>query len=516
MQVSDSSEGSKQNGNIKRNLPLTGLSAQGTADSIWRHFEFLVTNQRTATIFWISVDVILINAACAIAYWIRYDLQLFRGVDPASEVPYRVYLPFVAIFTVLLILVYRQAGFYRLHRHRMSWFDELYAIINGTATGTVITIVFIFLYQPTFYSRVIFIYAGLLSVVLLGLSRLLKINLVSRMRRRGIGVDRVILVGAGEVARAVMRAVVANPEVGLDIVGFFDDNPVKGETDIGRFKALGRIDANLAHVLQHEAIDEVIVTLPWQHHRKIMSIMTQCERQNVRVRIVPDLFQITLQRMQVEEIAGIPMIGVKEVGISGLNQFIKRSIDFTCSAIALTLLTPLMMLVALMIKMESPGPILFPQERVGKNGRRFTMYKFRSMIQGAEEQQKALARLNEADGPLFKIKDDPRTTRLGKWLRRLSVDEWPQFYNVLHGEMSLVGPRPPIPAEVEQYEEWHKRRLDVSPGLTGLWQVSGRSGLTFDEMALLDIYYIENWSLGLDAKIMLQTIPRVLSGQGAY
>lgn len=479
-----------------------------------KRLEVIFTSQKAATLFWVLADIFLINVAFILAYWVRYDLQLFRAVDPAFDVPYRVYLPFVIIFTLLLILVYRQQGIYRLRR-QISWFDEFYSIVNGTATGTIITIVFIFLYRPAFYSRIIFIYAGLISVAILGLSRLVKVLMLRRMRRQGIGTKRVLVVGAGEVARTVMRAVVANPEYGFNIVGFLDDNPAKGETDIGRFKALGGID-NLVDVLQVEKIDEVIITLPWQYHRRIVGVMARCERNNVRARIVPDLFQMTFNHMHVEEIAGVPMIGVKEVGIGGLNQLVKRSIDVVFSALALFLGAPLMALIALMIKMESPGPVLFRQERVGKNGQRFTLYKFRSMMDGAEHQQAALLPLNEADGPLFKIKDDPRMTRLGKWLRRLSLDELPQFYNVLRGEMSLIGPRPPLPAEVEQYQEWHKRRLDVAPGLTGLWQVSGRSELTFDEMALLDIYYIENWSLSLDTKILCRTIPKVLFGNGAF
>ncbi|HXW01724.1 MAG TPA: sugar transferase, partial [Anaerolineae bacterium] len=349
----------------------------------------------------------------------------------------------------------------------------------------------------------------------LGLSRLIKVVLLREMRRRGIGTERVLIVGAGEVARAVMRAVVANPECGFNIIGFLDDNPVKGETDIGRFKALGSVD-NLVEVLREQIIDEVIITLPWQYHRKIVSIMAHCERENIRTRIVPDLFQMTISRMHVEDIAGIPMIGVKEVSISGLNQLVKRSIDLVCSALVLILAAPLMGLVALMIKLESPGPVLFRQERVGRNGRRFTVYKFRSMVEGAEYQQEALQEFNEADGPLFKIKRDPRLTRVGRWLRKLSLDELPQFYNVLSGEMSLIGPRPPLPAEVKQYQEWHKRRLEVMPGITGLSQISGRSELTFDETALLDIYYVENWSLGLDTKILLRTIPKVIFGNGAY
>ncbi|MDH3676409.1 MAG: exopolysaccharide biosynthesis polyprenyl glycosylphosphotransferase, partial [Anaerolineae bacterium] len=212
----------------------------------------------------------------------------------------------------------------------------------------------------------------------------------------------------------------------------------------------------------------------------------------------------------------VPMIGVKEAGISSLSQVVKRTLDVAVAGLGLIFFAPVMLLMAVMIKMGSAGPVLFEQERVGKDGQLFTIYKFRSMIEGAEKQQETLRDLNEADGPLFKIKDDPRLTRLGKLMRRLSVDELPQLYNVLMGDMSLIGPRPPLPSEVENYQEWHKRRLEIAPGLTGLSQISGRSALTFDEIALLDIYYIENWSPALDTKILLQTIPKVIFGEGAY
>jgi len=479
-----------------------------------KRLEFLFSNRVAAAITWMLTDIVLINLAFIAAYWVRYDLQLFRAVDPAFDVAYAVYLPFVALFTVLLILVYRQQGVYRLRRE-ISWIDEFYAILNGTATGTIITIVIVFLYRAAFYSRLIFIYAGIFSVALLGFSRLIKVTVLRQMRRRGIGARRVLIVGAGEVARTVMRVVVANPECGLNIIGFLDDHPDKGETDIGRFRALGEID-RLADILVAEKIDEVIITLPWQYHRKIMAIMAHCERKNIRSRIVPDLFQMRISQMHIEEIAGVPMIGVKEVGISGLNQFVKRSIDIGIGTLGLIFVSPIMFLVAMMIKMESPGPVLFEQERVGKEGRLFTIFKFRSMVEDAEEQKETLRALNEADGPLFKIKDDPRLTKFGKFMRKWSLDELPQLYNVLVGDMSLVGPRPAIPSEVEQYQEWHKRRLEVAPGLTGLSQVSGRSELAFDEMALLDIYYIEHWSPALDTKILLQTIPRVIFGNGAY
>jgi exopolysaccharide biosynthesis polyprenyl glycosylphosphotransferase len=479
-----------------------------------KRLEILFSHQLVAALVWMGIDVLLINFAFVLAYWVRYDLQLFRAVDPAFDVPYAVYFPFALIFTALLIFVYRQQGVYRLRR-QVSWVDEIYAIISATATGTIIMIVLIFLYRAAFYSRAIFLYTGLFTVFFLGLSRLLKVITLRAMRRRGVGARRVLIIGAGEIARTVMRMVVANPECGLNIIGFLDDDPQKANKDIGRFKALGKLD-NLREALATEGIEEVIITLPWQHHDKIMLIMGRCERLNLRTRIVPDLFQMRLSHMEVEEIAGVPMIGIKEVGISGFSQFIKRMVDIVIAGAGLFLFAPLMGLLALMIKLESPGPVLFQQERVGKNGRIFIINKFRSMVDGADYQKEALQAFNEANGPLFKIRNDPRMTRLGKLMRRLSVDELPQLYNILVGDMSLVGPRPPVPSEVEQYTDWHKRRLEIAPGLTGLSQVSGRSELSFDEMALLDIYYIENWSPALDTKILLQTIPRVIFGSGAY
>jgi exopolysaccharide biosynthesis polyprenyl glycosylphosphotransferase len=459
-------------------------------------------------------DAVLINIAFAIAYWIRYELQWLRAVDPAYVVPFSVYIPFALILTVVLIVTYRRQGLYSL-RQGATWFDELAAIINGTTTGIVIMVLLVFISRPTFYSRLIFFYAGALIIVLLSLSRIVKNIWLGHLRRRGIGVARAVIVGAGEVGRTVMRTMVAHPDMGYEIVGFVDDDPAKGTTDIGRFKGLGGLD-NLAVLVQDEAIDAVIITLPWQYHRKIMAIMAQCERENVRARIVPDLFQMTLSRMAITEMAGIPLIGVRQVRVSPFTRFMKRAVDVVFSLFVLILTAPLMALIALAIKMDSSGPVLFRQDRMGQGGRPFTLYKFRSMKIGAEDQIDLLRNLNEADGPIFKIKDDPRVTRVGRGLRRFSLDELPQFYNVLRGDMSIIGPRPPLPEEVAQYQPWHMRRLETAPGITGLWQVSGRSELPFDEMALLDIYYVEQWSPALDLKILLRTIPTILFGDGAY
>ena len=470
--------------------------------------------RRRVSLIMALTDVVLINLAFATAYWVRYDLQWFRAVDPANDAPFQVYIPFALVLTVLLMIAYKLGGVYDQPRSA-SWLDEVYALVGGTTTGIVIVTAITFWFRPLVYSRLMFLWAGGMIVTLLSLSRLIKRWIWESRMRQGIGVDRVLIVGAGEVGRRLMRNIVAQPELGYQVVGFVDDDPDKNRTDIGRFKALGGID-NLPRVVQEEAIDEVIITLPWMYHRKILGIMRQCEREQVRARIVPDLFQLALSRVDIEDLGGIPIIGVKEISITGWNLAFKRAGDLVVSLAGLILLSPLMLLISAAIKLDSPGPILFKQIRVGKGGRRFVFYKFRSMHQGAEEERPQLTDRDEVVGPTFKIRHDPRCTRVGRFLRRTSLDELPQLYNVLRGEMSLVGPRPAIPLEVEQYQEWHRKRLEIWPGITGLWQVSGRSQLTFDEMCLLDIYYLENWSPLLDLKIALKTIPAVLAGRGAY
>jgi len=460
------------------------------------------------------IDVVLINAAFALAYWLRYEKQWLVAVEPQNYVPYRVWFPVGLTLTGILLLAYQLEGVYDLRR-RSGWLDQVYSLFTGTLIGIAVLTVLTFYARPMFYSRLMLGYAGVLIVTVLSLSRLAWGSLQAYLFRRGIGVERVLVVGCGEVGRAVMGSIMARPELGYQVVGFVDDDPERGQRDLGRFRALGSIDT-LPRVLSRWQIDEVIVALPWRSIERIMHVMGLCEQYGVRARIVPDLFQLRLNRVDIDTISGIPVIGVKDVSIRGWNRAMKRAMDIVLAATGLILSAPLMGLVALFIRWDSPGPILFRQVRVGRDGRLFTLYKFRSMRVGAEEEKAQLQDLNEATGPLFKIRDDPRLTRVGRILRRLSIDELPQLWNVLRGDMSLVGPRPPVPSEVEQYLPWHRKRLAIDPGMTGLWQVSGRSELTFDEMVMLDLYYAENWSLWLDFKIILRTIPTVILGTGAY
>ncbi|MBU0702636.1 MAG: undecaprenyl-phosphate glucose phosphotransferase [Chloroflexi bacterium] len=468
---------------------------------------------RRSAPWWVVVsDILFVNVSMALAYWMRFELEWFRDISYHHDLA--AYFPFSLLFTALMLLAFQMDRVYQQWRG-CRWLDQVSRIINAAAKSVVVIMAVTFVFRPLQYSRLLLIEAGLIAAILLALSRLVENNILGWLRARGVGVSRVIIVGAGEIGRTVMRAIVAQPELGYQIVGFVDDNPEKGQTDIGRFKALGSL-RNLSRLIEAESVDEVVVTLPWMYHRKIMSIVRECERRQVSARIVPDLFQMSLSRVDVNDLGGVPLIGVREVGFGREALLIKRGVDVVGAVTMLMLGAPLLGLIALAIRLGSPGPIVFRQTRVGAGGKRFEMFKFRSMREGAEAELEHLLDLNEADGQVFKIRDDPRLTRVGRFLRRTSLDELPQLWNVLRGEMSLVGPRPPVPAEVSRYKRWHKRRLDVRPGMTGLWQVSGRSLLSFDETVLLDIYYIENWSLWLDFKILLRTIPTVLFGEGAY
>ena len=475
----------------------------------------MLRHNRKWLLLQVAVDAALINLAVLIAWYVRYELEL---TPPLGEgfvyQPYSAYLPLAAGLTVLCILIFRFEGLYALARGQ-SYLDEVYTIANGLTTATVLLMAITFFLRPLVYSRSMYVYTALLILVFLCIERLLIRQLWSHWRKRGIGVDRVLIVGAGEVGRALIRNVVAQPDLAYQIVGFVDDNAERGQTDIGRFSALGSTE-NISRLLRERQIDEVIITLPWTARDKIIRILNLCQRARVTAKIVPDMFQLSLSRITIDDVGGIPLISVHETRMSLLDSVIKRMIDMVGSLVLLTLFAPVMLIITILIRLDSEGPVIFAQKRIGRSGREFIAYKFRTMRVGADEEKATLNGLNEARGPIFKIRNDPRRTRVGRWVRRTSMDELPQFFNVLKGDMSIVGPRPALPEEVEQYQEWHKRRLEIAPGITGLWQVSGRNELIFDEMVMLDIYYIENWTPWTDIWIMLRTIPTILFARGAY
>ncbi len=471
------------------------------------------TSRRDPMLWWIVFgDVAAINLAMVLAYLLRYRLQWF--LDIAYDAPLRAYLPLNVLFSIAVPAGLWATKSYQRWRGR-TWVDHVFHITNVVVGTLTVAFAWSFVFRPLVYSRLLLFEGAIFMVLLISLNRCITMVVQAGLRRRGIGVKRVVIVGAGEVGRRVMRTVVARPGLGYKIVGYVDDNPDKGEGKIGRFCGFGSVD-NLSEVIDTQDVDEVIITLPWNYHRRILGVLRACARRDVKARLVPDLFQLSLSRVEVGDLGGLPLIEIQEIAFSRGELAAKRVIDLAGAFFCLLLGWPLFLVIAIAIKIDSRGPVFFKQERVGENHRRFWIYKFRTMVSDAERQLEALRELNEADGPLFKIRDDPRVTRVGRFLRRTSLDELPQLINVVKGEMSLVGPRPPIPAEVEQYQAWHEKRLSVPPGMTGLWQVSGRSELTFDEMVLLDLYYIEHWSPWLDLLIMLRTIPKVLAFDGAY
>jgi exopolysaccharide biosynthesis polyprenyl glycosylphosphotransferase len=463
---------------------------------------------------WPLLDAGLIWVASALAWYLRYEAQLFRNVDPAFLNPISEYYSLFVGLTVFFVVVHAANGGYTARRGS-SLVAEIVRVTNAALISIVIIVALTFGLRPLAYSRLLFFYDGVLIVLLLSGARAIRRQVEARLRQLGIGVERVLIVGAGEIGRAVMRTMVARPDLGYSVVGFVDDDPVRGKTDVGRFRALGGLDG-VESIIRSEKVDELIITLPWTHHRRIAAMVGVCERLGVRPRVVPELFQFSLNRVDVDDLGGIPLIGVKDHNLPQVALIVKRAIDMALTLVAMGLLWPVFLFVAIAVKLDSRGPVLFAQTRVGQNGRLFKVYKFRSMYHDAEEKLPAVSEMNQASGPLFKIKDDPRRTRVGRFLRRTSLDEWPQLINVFKGEMSWVGPRPALPSEVEKYESWQLQRLDVPQGITGLPQVSGRSDLSFDEACLLDIYYIENWALSLDVTILLRTIPQVLFGKGAY
>jgi exopolysaccharide biosynthesis polyprenyl glycosylphosphotransferase len=466
---------------------------------------------RLARLFTLLVDAGAINLAFYVAYRSRYILGLGGDVPDENFVEYSDYWPVQFALVALVLFIFHIRGLYTLARGA-AWFDEMLSVAAGAFYGVGLLFAAIALVRYPANSRLTFIYAWVFIVILVMLGRSIVRLLRLAARRQGLGLARVLVVGDNSAGRMIMQSIADQPHLGYQVVGFL---ALALGPDFGRFKRLGTLEA-LPKVCEQHAVDEVIIALPAAYHHEILAVRDHCQHGGLRFKLVPDLYELSLNRVELDAINGIPLLSVRETAIHGWNLLLKRALDVTLAGTGLILFAPIWGLIALAIRLESPGPVLFRQERVGRDEQRFQVLKFRSMRQDADRIVHELLTQNEASGPLFKMRNDPRLTRVGRVLRRWSLDEWPQLWNVLRGEMSLVGPRPPLPREVEQYEPWHRRRLEAAPGLTGLWQVSGRSELTFDEMVMLDLYYIENWSLGLDLRILLRTIPAVFRGRGAF
>ncbi len=458
-------------------------------------------------------------AAFGIAYILRYPLELGGEILPADWEPFSTFYRPASVALGLTVLVFTIRGVYRSTR-RAGLLDQVSTVIGGftTVMAGAVMLAFFLRFAP---SRLVFLYAWICGIVLMALHRAAFRTLQRALWRRGIGVDRVLVVGAGQNGRRVLQAMAGRSEYGYRVVGFADEpsrgNAINVATEQGtvicpRLGGPGELD----DLVRRYRVDEVVVALPGADHGQVLEIIERCRQSVVTFRVIPDLLQLSLDRVELGEVAGVPIIGVRDASIRGWNSFLKRSCDVAVAIAVLGLMSIPMALMSVLIRRDTDGPVLYRQTRVGQHGQPFTLLKFRCMVKDADERREALVQAQDTIDPrMFKMVDDPRLTKIGATLRRWSLDELPQFLHVLRGEMSVIGPRPPLPIEVATYEDWHHQRLLVKPGLTGLWQVNGRSRLTFDEMVRLDLYYAENWSLWLDTKVILRTIPAVLLRRGA-
>jgi exopolysaccharide biosynthesis polyprenyl glycosylphosphotransferase len=465
------------------------------------------------------LDVASIWIAFWLAYQVRYGLELGGTVSATLWQDFSVFGPAAWTAVGLMVVIFTARGIYGV-RARKSMLDDVQNVIGGYTMVMAGVILFAFFtsFSP---SRLVFVYVVLFGLILLLGHRGVGSVMRSRLHRAGVAVDRVLIVGDGENARRLMQSMLGQVGWGYRLVGYVSDSTYAESINVGTERGvltcprLGGSDV-VGDLVKRYDVDEVLIIGNGRFSDQVSRIVDQCRESVVQFRIVPDLLQISMDRVDISEINGIPTIGVRDASIKGWNAFLKRMMDILISGTGLLLLSIPMLIIGIMVKRDSEGEVFYTQTRVGQYGNRFTMIKFRCMVTNADQMWTELVQTVGGDGRIFKDPNDPRLTRVGKHLRKLSLDELPQLINVLRGDMSIVGPRPPLPKEVAMYEEWHKQRLLVRPGLTGLWQVNGRSDLSFDEMIRLDLYYAENWSPWLDTKILLRTVPAVLFGRGAY
>jgi exopolysaccharide biosynthesis polyprenyl glycosylphosphotransferase len=393
----------------------------------------------------------------------------------------------------------------------------VFDVMNASTLGTLIVFVTSRIFSVDIVTPLFLVVFWATSTGIIIVNRIILRRVLEWVRLRGRNLRYMLIAGTNQRALDFARKIDANPELGYNIVGFVDTD----WNGNGSFKKTGYklvTDFNEFHTfLNDHAVDEVTIALPMRsHYQQASRIASICDEQGIVVRHLSDIFNLKLAHFDVEEIEGEPLISHRRGKMEGAQLVVKRVLDFSLSIIALILLSPFFIIVSLLIKFTSPGPVFFIQDRMGLNRRIFRLYKFRTMIHDAEATQFELEKLNEMDGPVFKIKNDPRITPIGTILRKFSIDEILQFINVLKGDMSLVGPRPlPIRDYNGFNQDWHRRRFSVRPGITCLWQVNGRNNLPFEKWMELDMEYIDQWSLGLDFKVLVKTIPSVFKGSGA-
>ncbi|RPJ72012.1 MAG: undecaprenyl-phosphate glucose phosphotransferase [Acidobacteria bacterium] len=460
-------------------------------------------------------DALLAGVAFVLAYVLRFE----TGLVPVTK-GYPPFIQYVWVLPAIMLLVpfaYYLQGLYRLRRGRLR-VDDFFAVFVGSVLAVVFGVVATLYFQAYYasnelkevgafqVSQIVWAIFLVLNIGLTFASRELIRQALERRWRAGIGLKRVLIAGAGELGRLVADRILEHRELGFQIVGFIDDRAGGDHLGYRGLPLLGTV-AEAGEITQRERVDHLYVALPLEEHGKVVQVIEAASREGVDIKVVPDLLEFIALRARLEELDGVPILNINDVPLQGFNSALKRTIDIFLSAVALVLLALPLAFIALLVRLTSPGPIFYRQERMGLDGRAFTVFKFRSMFSDAERET----------GPIFAEEDDPRCTPVGRLLRRFDLDELPQIWNVVKGDMSLVGPRPERPYFVQQFKQRYPQymlRHKVRSGITGWAQVNGWRGNTSIEKRIeYDLYYIGNWSLRLDLKIMWLTVVRGLIKQ---
>lgn len=472
---------------------------------------------RTLKKFLLSSDLCIVAVSFFIGYFIRAKFESLLPILPVNI--------YIGLLPVLLFiwgtLLYYFGMYTNFVIKRTS--EIITIIIKTTILGFVLFGGYIFvLHLQQQVTRLMIGIIFAVAAVLIGLEKITLIYVFRHIRQMGVSFKSilftwrsVLVVGTGKRAERFINLINNNPQWAIKIIGLVDIDKTKAGEIIGGYEILGSFD-DIPNIIHKNIVDEIVFVVPRSWINKVENIMKFCENEGLTIHLAVDLFEFRVLRVKQTDLGGVPLLTFEGISHNLGYLFIKRIFDFIVSVIALVVLAPFFLILAVIIKLTSEGPVLFKQVRCSLYGRKFIFYKFRTMVSEAESRLKDILEYNEMNGPVFKMTNDPRVTKVGKWLRKYSLDELPQLWNVFKGDMSLVGPRPPLPSEVEKYDNWQRRKLSMRPGISCLWQVSGRSEIAdFNEWMGLDLEYIDNWSLWLDFKILLKTIPVVLSGQGA-
>jgi exopolysaccharide biosynthesis polyprenyl glycosylphosphotransferase len=456
--------------------------------------------ERIPKIILVGGDMVILSLSWFLSYWTRTKLVPLFGYQINPLASYIKALPIIIISWIGGGYLY---GLYR-RRKDITPLEEIQTFIKSVLLGAGIVMSIAFLFREFYLGRSVVLLFNIYTFFLLGIFRLIYHKVERELRKRGYGRRNVIIVGAGVTGARVLQKIQDNPEIGFNVIGFIDADPEKVGKKIGGVEVLGTPD-KIEDLIKRYQIDEVVIALPSMPRDKVMEWVAEMENTGVRFRLVSEAFSVLSKESRVELVGDFPLLELGSGEVSPFYPVLKRAMDLLIASFLLILTIPLWVIIAIGIKLDSKGPVFFKQERVGYKGKRFVLYKFRTMFVHTPP---------FSESP--KDENDPRITKFGRFLRRTSLDELPQLINVIKGEMSLVGPRPEMPFIVERYSKWERKRLDVKPGITGLWQILGRKNLPLQENIHYDFYYIKNRSIILDLMILLKTIPAVLKRKGAY